>query len=107
MSNRTHSKAAAWVRHHRHRSANRPADAADRARLVMPSVGNDDDVRAVVYGDAGVLACWRARRPGRSSSTTTTTSAVLARELSAGCAQRDVGFVDAPLSGGQAGAEAG
>lgn len=102
--NRTRSKADIWVRSHTGRSEARPAHAADGAEFVMLCVGNDDDVRAVVYGDDGVLATMAA---GSVLVDHTTTSAELARELAAACAERGVGFVDAPVSGGQAGAEAG
>ena len=102
--NRTRSKADAWVRANGHRSADPPRDAADGAAFVMTCVGNDDDVRAVVYGDDGVLA---TMAPGATLVDHTTTSADLARELAASCAERGVGFVDAPVSGGQAGAERG
>ena len=102
--NRTRSKADSWVREHDNASAPTPADAADGAELVMLCVGNDDDVRAVVHGDDGVLAAMAA---GTVLVDHTTTSAVLARELAAACAERGVGFVDAPVSGGQAGAENG
>ena len=70
----------------------------------MVCVGNDDDVRAVVHGDDGVLA---TMADGSILVDHTTTSAELAREVAAACAERGVGFVDAPVSGGQAGAEAG
>jgi 3-hydroxyisobutyrate dehydrogenase-like beta-hydroxyacid dehydrogenase len=102
--NRTRSKADQWVRQHDNAEAPTPFDAADGAALVMTCVGNDDDVRAVVFGDEGVLA---AMAPGTTLVDHTTTSAVLARELAAACAERHVGFVDAPVSGGQAGAERG
>ena len=102
--NRTRSKADQWVKQHDNSSAPIPADAVEGAELVMVCVGNDDDVRAVVYGDDGVLAAMGA---GSILVDHTTTSAVLARELAAACAEREVGFVDAPVSGGQAGAENG
>ena len=102
--NRTRSKADMWVRRHEHASAPTPADAADGAELVMLCVGNDDDVRSVVSGDEGVLA---TMAPGAILVDHTTTSAVLARELAAACTERGLGFVDAPVSGGQAGAENG
>ncbi|MET0459733.1 MAG: NAD(P)-dependent oxidoreductase [Ilumatobacteraceae bacterium] len=102
--NRTRSKADQWVRQHDNASAPTPADAADGAELVMTCVGNDDDVRAVVLGDEGVLATLAA---GATLVDHTTTSALLARELAAACAEREVGFVDAPVSGGQVGAENG
>jgi len=102
--NRTRSKADEWVERHDNAAAPVPAAAADGAELVMLCVGNDDDVRAVVHGAEGVLATMEA---GSVLVDHTTTSAGLARELAAACAARDVGFVDAPVSGGQAGAEHG
>jgi 3-hydroxyisobutyrate dehydrogenase-like beta-hydroxyacid dehydrogenase len=102
--NRTRSKADQWVGEHHNASAATPAGAAERAELVMTCVGNDDDVRAVVYGDDGALAGMAA---GAILVDHTTTSAALARELAAACAERGVGFVDAPVSGGQAGAQNG
>ena len=85
--NRTRSKADQWVRQHDHASAPLPADAADGAELVMLCVGNDDDVRAVVHGPDGVLATMAA---GSILVDHTTTSAVLAREVAAACAEREV-----------------
>jgi 3-hydroxyisobutyrate dehydrogenase-like beta-hydroxyacid dehydrogenase len=102
--NRTRSKADAWVGQHGGGSARTPAAAADGAELVMTCVGNDDDVRAVVQGDDGALATMAA---GSILVDHTTTSAVLARDVAALCAENGVGFVDAPVSGGQAGAENG
>jgi 3-hydroxyisobutyrate dehydrogenase-like beta-hydroxyacid dehydrogenase len=102
--NRTRSKADAWVREHGGESTRTPAAAAEGAALVMTCVGNDDDVRAVVYGDDGALATMAA---GSILVDHTTTSAVLAREVAGSCAERGVGFIDAPVSGGQAGAENG
>jgi 3-hydroxyisobutyrate dehydrogenase-like beta-hydroxyacid dehydrogenase len=67
-------------------------------------VGNDDDVRSVVYGADGVLA---GMSKGKTLVDHTTASATLARELSVACAEKGIGFVDAPVSGGQAGAENG
>jgi 3-hydroxyisobutyrate dehydrogenase-like beta-hydroxyacid dehydrogenase len=67
-------------------------------------VGNDDDVRSVVYGPDGVLA---GARSGSIVVDHTTASATLARELASTCAKQGVGFIDAPVSGGQAGAENG
>jgi 3-hydroxyisobutyrate dehydrogenase-like beta-hydroxyacid dehydrogenase len=102
--NRTRSKADQWVRRYDNSSASTPAEAAEGAEFVMTCVGNDDDVRAVTLGPDGVLEAMAA---GATLVDHTTTSAVLARELSAACAERSVGFVDAPVSGGQAGADAG
>jgi len=102
--NRTAAKALAWVALHGQRAAPTPAEAADGAEIVALCVGNDDDVREVVLGPQGALA---AMAPGSILVDHTTASAGLARELSAACAERGVGFVDAPVSGGQAGAENG
>jgi 3-hydroxyisobutyrate dehydrogenase-like beta-hydroxyacid dehydrogenase len=102
--NRTASKALAWVALNGHRAAPTPAEAAEGAEVVTVCVGNDDDVREVVLGTSGALA---AMADGSVLVDHTTASAGLARELAAACAERSVGFVDAPVSGGQAGAENG
>jgi 3-hydroxyisobutyrate dehydrogenase-like beta-hydroxyacid dehydrogenase len=102
--NRTASKAEAWCRQHQGKKAASPAGAAEAAEIVFCCVGNDDDVRAVILGDDGVLA--GARRGGIIVDHTTA-SAVVAREVHAAAAGKTVGFLDAPLSGGQAGAENG
>ena len=102
--NRTTAKADEWVKSHGGSRALTPREAAAGREIVFMCVGNDDDVRSVVFGDDGVLA-------GIEKSAVlvdhTTASATLARELAAACAERGVGFVDAPVSGGQAGAENG
>ncbi|WP_290611581.1 NAD(P)-dependent oxidoreductase [Arsukibacterium sp. UBA3155] len=102
--NRTATKAASWVKQYGGSHAATPAQAAADAELVFLCVGNDDDVRSVVYGDDGVLATMQ-----RQSVLTdhTTASAELARELHAACLAKEVGFLDAPVSGGQAGAQNG
>jgi 3-hydroxyisobutyrate dehydrogenase-like beta-hydroxyacid dehydrogenase len=102
--NRTAAKALAWVALNGHEAAPTPAEAAEEADIVMMCVGNDDDVREVVVGDHGVL---NTMRPGTVLVDHTTASAGLARQLSVACAEEGVGFVDAPVSGGQAGAENG
>jgi 3-hydroxyisobutyrate dehydrogenase-like beta-hydroxyacid dehydrogenase len=102
--NRTRSKADRWVGEHGHASASTPGDAAEGTEMVLVCVGNDDDVRAVVLGADGALA---AMGSGSILVDHTTTSAQLAHELNAACAERALGFVDAPVSGGQAGAENG
>ena len=102
--NRTASRANDWVAANGGRSAVTPREAAANADMVMVCVGNDDDVRSVVFGADGVLA---GLVKGGILVDHTTASATLARELSASCAERGVGFVDAPVSGGQAGAENG
>jgi 3-hydroxyisobutyrate dehydrogenase len=102
--NRTGSKAEAWVAEHGGRQARTPRAAATGAEVVMTIVGADDDVRAVVLGEDGALA---GLDPGAVLVDHTTASAGLARELHEACRQRQVGFVDAPVSGGQSGAESG
>ena len=102
--NRTAEKAAKWVAQHRGLSAATPAAAAANADLVMMCVGNDDDVRAVALGADGALS---SMRTGTVLVDHTTASAQVARELHAVAAAKGVGFIDAPVSGGQAGAENG
>ncbi|MEY3978003.1 MAG: hypothetical protein RLZZ284_859 [Actinomycetota bacterium] len=111
--NRTAAKAAAWVAAHGGTAAATPREAAADADMVMVCVGNDDDVRSVIYGADGVLAgvtAGGATTHGAAQRIIvdhTTASATLARELAARCAEHGVGFIDAPVSGGQAGAENG
>ena len=102
--NRTVSTAVAWVAARGGRQAATPAAAAAGADYVMTCVGNDDDLRAVVLGDQGVLAGMAA---GAVLIDHTTASAAVARELAAVAAERGVAFVDAPVSGGQQGAQNG
>ena len=102
--NRTAGVAQRWSAEHQGRVAATPAEAAAGADIVFICVGADDDVRAVVYGDRGALA---AMGEGAVLVDHTTASADLARELSAACAERGVGFVDAPVSGGETGAQNG
>ena len=102
--NRTASKADAWCREHEGRKAASPARAAEDAEIVFYCVGNDDDVRAVVLGEDGILS---GVRQGGIVVDHTTASAVVAREVHAAAADKGAGFLDAPLSGGQAGAENG
>ena len=102
--NRTQSKAESWASEHGGTAHASPRAAADGCDLVFVCVGNDDDVRSVVLGDDGALAGMSA---GATLVDHTTASADLARELAETCAAVDVGFLDAPVSGGQAGAENG
>lgn len=102
--NRTAAKALAWVALNGHGASPTPAEAAEDVDIVMMCVGNDDDVREVVLGSNGVLS---TMRDGSVLVDHTTASAQLARELASACSERGVGFVDAPVSGGQAGAENG
>lgn len=102
--NRTPAKAQKWVEEFNGRFASTPREAATDADMVFMCVGNDDDLRSVVYGDDGVLA-------GMHENTIlidhTTTSAEVAREVAAKAAVQGIDFIDAPVSGGQAGAENG
>jgi len=102
--NRTPQKAEQWVAKHGGQRAATPAAAARGAELVMMCVGNDDDVRAVAVGEDGALA---GMARGAILVDHTTASAAVAREVHAAAAARGVGFLDAPVSGGQAGAENG
>ncbi len=102
--NRTAAKAEAFVAAHGGRLAPTPAAAAEGQDIVFACVGNDDDLRAVTTGDDGAFA---AMAEGTVFVDHTTASADVARELFAAAAERGFGFVDAPVSGGQAGAENG
>jgi len=102
--NRTAAKAAAWVAAHGGASAPTPAAAAAGVDFVFACVGNDDDLRAVTLGPDGAFA---GMKPGAVFVDHTTTSARVARELAAAARERGLAFVDAPVSGGQAGAEKG
>jgi 3-hydroxyisobutyrate dehydrogenase-like beta-hydroxyacid dehydrogenase len=102
--NRTAAKALEWVSQHGQQAQPSPGEAAAGADFVMMCVGNDHDVRQVALGGSGAIAQMEA---GTTLVDHTTASADVARELAAACADRGVGFVDAPVSGGQAGAEHG
>ena len=102
--NRTIPKAEKWVEEHGGLLATTPREAAEGAEIVMLCVGNDDDVRSVAYGESGVL---EGMSPGSVLVDHTTASAFLAKELEEVCEARGIGFIDAPISGGQAGAESG
>ncbi len=102
--NRTQAKAQSWVDEYAGSFASTPREAANNADIVFMCVGNDDDLRAVVYGENGVLA-------GMAVNSIlvdhTTTSAEVAREVAGKAALQNIDFIDAPVSGGQAGAENG
>lgn len=102
--NRGAARAEAWVAEFGGHHAPTPAQAAKDAAVVFACVGNDDDVRSIVYGDDGVLA---GMAKGAVFVDHTTASADLARELAGEASNRGMGFLDAPVSGGQAGAENG
>jgi 3-hydroxyisobutyrate dehydrogenase-like beta-hydroxyacid dehydrogenase len=102
--NRTAGKAERWVAEYGGASAPTPRQAAAGADIVFSCVGNDNDVREVLLGANGVLA---GIGQGGIIVDHTTASATIARDISEKAASRNVGFLDAPVSGGQAGAENG
>jgi 3-hydroxyisobutyrate dehydrogenase len=102
--NRTRAKSDAWVQKHGGRAAATPREAAQGAEIVFMCVGNDDDVRGIAYGKDGALA---GAGKGAILVDHTTASAELARELFQKGKEQGVAFIDAPVSGGQAGAENG
>lgn len=102
--NRTRSKADEWVAKFGGRAVDTPAEAAQDALFVFSCVGNDDDLRAVTTGAQGAF---ETLRPGAVFIDNTTASADVARELYAAAKAKGAGFLDAPVSGGQAGAENG
>jgi 3-hydroxyisobutyrate dehydrogenase-like beta-hydroxyacid dehydrogenase len=99
--NRTGAKAQQWAKEYGGKHAPTPRDTAKDCEFVMMCVGNDDDVRSVVYGDNGVLA---GMNKGAILVDHTTASATVAREVFQKAKDKGIGFVDAPVSGGQAGA---
>lgn len=102
--NRTAAKAQKWVADHGGRSAETPRDAAKGQDIVFACVGNDNDLSEVTIGPDGAF---RAMAPGAVFVDHTTASATIARNLHAAAAQAGFAFLDAPVSGGQAGAENG
>jgi 3-hydroxyisobutyrate dehydrogenase-like beta-hydroxyacid dehydrogenase len=99
--NRTAAKAAAWAAEYGGRAAATPREAAAGAAVVFACVGNDDDLRSVVLGPDGAFA---GMAPACAFVDHTTASAAVARELYAAARARGLAFIDAPVSGGQAGA---
>jgi len=102
--NRTAAKAQAWVQEFGGAAAATPREAAAGADVVYACVGNDEDLRSVVLGPDGALA---GMKTGAVFADHTTASAEVARELYAAARERQLQFVDAPVSGGQAGAQNG
>ncbi|QIZ76054.1 NAD(P)-dependent oxidoreductase [Ferrimonas lipolytica] len=102
--NRTFAKAEQWVAQHGGRCEATPALAAQDAQLVFVCVGNDNDLRSVLVGDDGAFA---GMAPGSILVDHTTASADVAREMDDVATTLQLGFIDAPVSGGQAGAENG
>ena len=102
--NRTPSRALEWVAAHGHQAFPTPAEVAAESDVVFLCVGNDDDVRQVMLGENGILD---GAHEGLIVVDHTTTSATLARDMYESCAAHGVVFLDAPVSGGQAGAQGG
>jgi 3-hydroxyisobutyrate dehydrogenase-like beta-hydroxyacid dehydrogenase len=102
--NRTSAKAEAWTKKHKGTTAKTPKEAAAGREIVFCCVGNDNDLRSVVLGDNGAFA---GMGRGTIFFDNTTASADIARELHADGQKRGIDFIDAPVSGGQAGAESG
>ncbi len=102
--NRTAAKAEAWVAEHGGAAGATPREAAEGCEVVLACVGNDDDLRAVCEGPDGAFA---GMAGGAVFVDHTTVSAEVTRALAATAAERGIGYVDAPVSGGQAGAENG
>ena len=99
--NRTTEKAEKWVAEHGGKLAATPREAAVNADFIFSCVGNDDDLRAVILGDGGALS---AMGEGAVLIDHTTTSAEVAREVAQACAAQACAMLDAPVSGGEAGA---
>ena len=102
--NRSAAKSEEWLKQHKGSSASTPREAAMGRDIVFACVGNDDDVRSVVYGDNGAFAGMESQAVFVDH---TTASADLAHELAEAAKEKNVEFIDAPVSGGQAGAENG
>ncbi|MBL6945968.1 MAG: NAD(P)-dependent oxidoreductase [Rhodospirillales bacterium] len=102
--NRTTAKAQSWAGEHGGKTASSPAEAARGAEFVLTCVGNDDDLRSIAYGDAGVLA---GLGTGAVWIDHSTVSAAAAREMDEAASKAGAHFLDAPVSGGQIGAEKG
>ena len=102
--NRTTSKADKWIEQHKGSKANSPAEAAKDADFVFTCVGNDNDLREVTFGDNGIF---KTIKKDSVYIDNTTASATIAREIYEYSKKNGFGFLDAPVSGGQAGAENG
>ena len=102
--NRTKSKAEKWIKEYKGKMANTPADAAEDAEYIFTCVGNDNDLREVTFGDNGAF---KKIKRGAVYIDNTTASAKIAREIHAYAKKNGFGALDAPVSGGQAGAENG
>ena len=102
--NRTTEKSQLWLKKYSGKAATTPAEAAKDCDFVMLCVGNDNDVLSVVKGETGVLNGMKA---GATLIDHTTASAKLAQQLEKNCQEKNIDFLDAPVSGGQLGSEKG
>ena len=102
--NRTKSKAEKWIKEYKGKMADTPAEAAKDAEYIFTCVGNDNDLREVTFGDNGAF---KTIKKGAVYIDNTTASATIAREIHAYAKKNGFGALDAPVSGGQAGAENG
>ncbi len=102
--NRTKSKAEKWIKEYEGKMADTPAEAAKDAEYIFTCVGNDNDLREVTFGDNGAF---KTIKKGAVYIDNTTASATIAREIHAYAKKNGFGALDAPVSGGQAGAENG
>ena len=102
--NRTKSKAEKWISEYKGKMAESPAEAAKNAEYIFTCVGNDNDLREVTFGDNGIF---KTIKKGSIYIDNTTASATIAREIHTYAKQNGFGSLDAPVSGGQAGAENG
>ena len=102
--NRTKSKAEKWIGEYKGKLAETPAEAAKEAEYIFTCVGNDNDLREVTFGDNGVF---KTIKKGSVYIDNTTASATIAKEIHAYAKRKGFGSLDAPVSGGQAGAENG
>ena len=102
--NRTKSKAEKWIKEHKGKMADTPAEAAKDAEYIFTCVGNDNDLREVTFGDNGAF---NTIKKGAVYIDNTTASATIAREIYDYAKKNGFGALDAPVSGGQAGAENG
>ncbi len=102
--NRTKSKAEKWIKEYKGKMADTPAEAAKDAEYIFTCVGNDNDLREVTFGDNGIF---KTIKKGSVYIDNTTASATIAREIYEYAKKNDFGSLDAPVSGGQAGAENG
>ena len=102
--NRTKSKAEKWIAEYKGKMADTPAQAAEGADFIFTCVGNDDDLREVSLGENGLF---KSAKEGSVYIDNSTVSAEISRELYAAAKEKGFGFLDAPISGGQSGAEGG